>query len=443
MANNNISNSIALPALNIRKYFHRHYFGELWAIITNITKPIASFFSMFIILKFVSPKELGIFQTVFLVVPYFAFIPIGVFNGLRRNIAFYNGQKDSEKAERQAATSMFIAHVTALIGTIVAIGVLIYNLILNESDLTIFCSIGLLINLLMFGYNTHYTALFSGYKKFKELGNVNLANNIATVVGALFPIFMGVYGLVVKSIITNISVLIVRVCMGKRGMFKKAAFNLAEYRDLVLCGFPIMLSGYINSLLVVADRSVVAAFLGTENLGYYALSAYFLTAIVIIPQSISLVLYPKASEAYGRTGQAGYLRRYMLISIFVNVLAILPIAIFGYLFIEDIITLFFPIYSNGVKCAKIACVSAVFLSYSGVNIVFMVLKKNIQYQITMVFALAFIWLFGYLSIKYGYGVEGVAIVRMFAMLIVAIFTISFAWYFTRNKKNDTNDKKEV
>jgi O-antigen/teichoic acid export membrane protein len=430
-----IFSNTVISKLKIRQYLDRRYFGEFWAVATNLITPLANFAAMAIIMKFVKPSDLGIFQTVFLVVPYFAFVPLGVFNGLRRNIAFYNGQGNVEKARRQSATSMFIAHVTALIGVGTATAVFIYSWYSGASPLTLLCSLGLMVNLALFSYNTHYTAVFSGYKAFKALGTVNIVKNLVSVLGALFPIFIGAFGLVLRSILSMASAITVRVFSSSDKIVTKSKFHKQEYRDLVTSGFPIMLSGYLSSIMVVADRSVIAAFLGTQDLGYYALTGYLLSAVILVPQSFSLVLYPKAAEAYGKTGKPEVLRKYLLLSLLLNLSALIPLGFLCFFFLENIVINLFPNYINGIRSAQIACFAVVLLSYSGANIVFMVLKRNIPYQIAICIGFISIWLFGYLAIRNGHGIEGVAVVRSFATMIVAFTTVTYAFFLTKRSPN--------
>lgn len=416
--------------LNVKQYFHSRYFGEFWAVATNLLTPVASFAAMLIIMKCVNPTDLGVFQTVFLVAPYFALAPLGVFNGLRRNIAFYNGQGNFEKVRRQNATSKFVAHVTAAIGVVTGTFVFCYYWYSGASTLTLLCCVGLIVCLALFSYNTYFAAVFSGFKAFKELGNVNVVRNVVSVVGAAFPVFIGAFGLVLRRILSTTSVLTVRLFSNSENLSTKARLYKDEYRDLVVSGFPIMLSGYLGSIMVVADRSVIAAFMTAEDLGHYALAGYLLSAVVLIPQSFSLILYPKAAEAFGRTGKPQVLRKYIAVALVVNLAALLPLGLFCYYFLESIVVHLFPDYIEGLKCAQIACFTAVLLSYSGVNIVFMVLKRNLVYQLSIGVGFVAVWLFGHIAVTSGYGLEGVAFVRGGATLIVAISSVSYAFFLT-------------
>lgn len=420
----------AVIRLNIKQYFKARYFGEFWAVATNLLTPVASFAAMLIIMRFVNPTDLGIFQAVFLVAPYFVLVPLGVFNGLRRNIAYYNGQGKYYKVRRQNATSKFVSHITAAIGVATGTLVLCYYWYSGASTPTLFCCVGLIVCLALFSYNTHYAAVFSGFKAFKELGNVNIVRNMVSVVGAVFPVFIGVFGLVLRRILSSTSVLTVRLFSNSENLSAKAHFYKKEYYDLVVSGFPIMLSGYLGSIMVVADRSVIATFMTAEDLGHYALAGYLLSAVVLIPQSFSLIFYPKAAEAFGRTGRPQILRKYIIFALLVNLSTLLPLGLFCYIFLESIVIHFFPNYIDGLRCAQIACFTVVLLSYSGVNIVFMVLKRNFIYQLSLGVGFIVVWLFGYIAINCGYGLEGIAFVRGCATLIVAIASVSYAFFLT-------------
>ena len=49
-------------------------------------------------------------------------------------------------------------------------------------------------------------------------------------------------------------------------------FYKAEFIDLMKVGIPIALAGYLYSLNVVADRSVVALSMNPQSVGIYSLS---------------------------------------------------------------------------------------------------------------------------------------------------------------------------
>jgi O-antigen/teichoic acid export membrane protein len=416
----------------LRKYISQKYASEIWAIITNLMVPLANFIAIAIAMKFVTPEELGNFQTIFLIAPYFMFVPLGVFNGLRRNIAYYSGRGETEKVKHQIETSMFVAHIVAIIGFIVGVGMFYIYWSSNASPLILTYVLGLIIHLLLFSYNTHFYSVFSGKKSFNVLGHINIIRSFFSILGAFFPALFGAIGLVFRHLLMTTGALLSRLIFRNSNYGTKTSFHYYEFRDLVSCGFPIMISGYINGLLLVADRSVIATFLSAEAVGYYALSAFMLGAVVQVPQSLSLVVYPLAAEAYGKTGKPSVLRRYMFFSLFLNICTLVPIGGLGYLFIGDIVENFFPKYLDGIACAQVACITVVFMCYRGVNIIFMVLKKNLVYQALLVAGVFIVWLVGYFAIQSGYDLKGVAAVRALATLLIGIGSIVYGLYLTRN-----------
>jgi O-antigen/teichoic acid export membrane protein len=418
-----------------RKFNFRGNASAIWAIVTSLISPIANLVAMIVCLKFVSPEDLGAFQTVFLIVPYFAFIPLGVFNGLRRNIAVYSGKGDVNKVSRQVSTSMFVAHVTAIIGVFIGFLISFYYWYIDANPLMFACSIGLGLNLLLFAYNTHYFALFAGSKAFFELGAANMVTNIMSVVGSVLPFFFGAIGLVIRNIASGSAALLIRVFMKKRETQKLAKFYWAEHRDLVSSGFPIMLSGYLSNVFMVADRSVVTAMLDKASIGCYALTGYLVLAIISVPKSLALVIYPKAAGAYGKSGEPSSLRKYLIASLVLNFLAMAPIVIFAYLFLDDIVVQFFPDYINGLGAAKMACFTSLFMFYSSCSIVFMVLKKNRYYQAVLMLGMVSIYLFGYIAVKLGYGLVEISMIRMLTTIAIAGCCLINAWHLTKRNEN--------
>ncbi len=68
-------------------------------------------------------------------------------------------------------------------------------------------------------------------------------------------------------------------------------------------GLPAYLVGLAMTVYFQSDRWVVAGLLGDADLGYYSILVWGGTALVLVPDTFSAVLWPFAGERFGRSGE--------------------------------------------------------------------------------------------------------------------------------------------
>ncbi|RPH53704.1 hypothetical protein EHM82_07985, partial [bacterium] len=79
-------------------------------------------------------------------------------------------------------------------------------------------------------------------------------------------------------------------------------FDPRRMAVLARIGFPIMLAGFAYGMLTSLDRLMVLSFLGKTQLGYYSLAFMAYGTMMLVPRSVSLMVYPRMAREYGRTG---------------------------------------------------------------------------------------------------------------------------------------------
>lgn len=419
----------------------KKYKNESWAISANLLGPVAQLAPILFTLKYVSPEELGTFQAIFLTVTYFAFVPLGVFSGLSRNIPVFEGNGEHQKAQDQIATSWTVAHATALIGILTGLTLTIYHYNHDSGRFAIICSLALMVNLYFTAYASNITALFAGTQSYGKLGSAKMLGNASAIFTSWLPYLLGALALPIRNLIIAIMPSLVYFFTKKNTTSSKSKFSVKDYRDLVTTGLPLTLSGYLRKTLFIADQSIIALYLGKESLGVYALSTFLIMAITQVPRSFSLVFFPKSAFAYGKAKNPVVLRKYAILLIFANLCALLPVCLIAYFSLNYVIELF-PKYQGGLNCAKIACYTGVIMSYAGAGIVFMVLKKNLLYQIILLISLASFWLIGKFLINHGYGIEAIAYTRLGITATLATFVMCWAFWLTRPAKNSNINSEE-
>jgi len=407
------------------------YRKDIFFLVSNISTPAFGFAGSILAAKFLTPFEFGVSQTVMLIPSYFFFMQLGVYSGLNRNIPYYQGKGDLEKVERQTSTSYKFSFYNAMVGIVFAFGFLIYHLIAEKSRLYAWMDIAIIAFFIFQPFYTHFDTLLRSKQDFKASARYTFFDNVLNLTCSISMIFLGYTGMILKNANTFILGYLYRYRYVLKRDGVRAKFYKDEFTDLVKVGVPIALAGYFYSLNVVADRSVVALTLNPQSVGVYSISNLIIVAFQTLPTAISMLIYPRAAHLYGQTNSMQSLRKFIYLALIINIAAILPFALIGYFYVDQVITMFLPKYTAGIGAARVSCLTSVSLAYMGCNIVFLVAKKNHIYIAGLCITLILTWILGKLFLSYGYGLEGVAWAKLISNSFLFVFVVAVSLFLTR------------
>jgi O-antigen/teichoic acid export membrane protein len=299
---NTVNNYVNLYILNQQRA------GDFVYLSSQISAPVVGFITSFIAARYLLPYELGVIQTVMLITVYCSFFHFGVFNGLNRNIAFYDAQQNKSKIQDMVDASWLTAIINSFIGIMISLIILIY-FVLNGYSSLYFYSVVILLGILTFSpICTHYETIYRGCRAFMPLGILlNISNGINLIFGFL-PIFIGAFGLIIRSaVLPTLNFLLL---YRKSPIKPYARGSIDEVLALARIGFPMLVTGVLYVFFTAADRTIVALTLGPTAVGQLALSGMIVTAIQILPVSLGALLYPRASYIYGLSKTSLGLRRF-------------------------------------------------------------------------------------------------------------------------------------
>jgi len=297
----------------LKNLIHQHLLtrqrlGDLSYMSSQLAAPVIGFVTSIIAAKYLLPYELGVIQTVMLVATYSSYLHFGVFNGLNRNIAFYEAKNDTQKIQDMVAASRLTAIVNAAIGLLITVIVLIYFLMKGYPSLYIYSTAIILGTLTFSPLSTHYETIYRSSRAFMSLGIfLHIRNTINFLLG-LLPIFFGALGHIFRNAVLPIASVLL---LYRNSPIKpESTGEFSEVLDLASVGFPMLVTGALFMFFTVADRTIVALTLGPTAVGELALSGMIVAAISVLPVSIGALLYPRASYIYGLSKTSSGLRRF-------------------------------------------------------------------------------------------------------------------------------------
>ena len=398
-------------------------------MVGTLLTPAVGMVTGIVVLRHLAPAETGLLNNLAVIPAYLAFLQLGVFSGLSRELPFHRGAGEHARAQRLVTTAAGAATWIAVLGAIPCLlGALIHRLrggdALGSWGLVAMAVVGFASPV-----TAHLETSLRGLQEFNRLGwGVLAANAAALLLNGLVAAF-GVTGGLLRLALAAVAGMLARF---RRDLWWwHGRVDWLRAKELAHVGFPLMLSGSFFSLLMVADRSLVAVFLDKEQAGQFALAGLIVNSMQFLPQSLSVVLFPRIAKHYGATGSSRALRRFLWISLGFNVATIVPVSLLAYGTVGPLIGWLFPKYVSGVPAAKIACLTCLCWIYLGVGSVIGVVNRMKPYLTAMLGSLALIWGLGWWLIHTGHGIEGAAWARFAGTLILCVFTIAYSFYLTR------------
>ena len=179
---------------------------------------------------------------------------------------------------------------------------------------------GWAIVLLMIGFwpsalSGSITTVFRGYEKFEYLAAGQLLSAIIKVPLGLAALLAGwgVVGLAAASVVVNFIQVAVLGSLQNRQVFRPKLspkyFDGQLARTLLGGAFPLMLNGLIISILFKSDGILLGTLRGDTELGLYNSAYKFVDALLIIPSTLTIALFPLFS-VYGAEAKDNLLRVY-------------------------------------------------------------------------------------------------------------------------------------
>jgi len=353
------------------------------------------------------PHDYGVWNAVSLVLAYGAYVEFGVLSAMGRDLPLYIGQGDLQKAATVEGAARYITICGALAASVI---LLAFSFSPTHSPMMAFglrVMAGALI--LQQIYTYHRTVLRSN-NQFVQLSQQQVILSILNAGLAIaLVVVLGLTGRMIASIL--ILSVILMYALYRNPWQTVPKFNLSVAWSLIRVGFPILVSGFIITMLVTIDRLMVITFLDETQLGYLGLAILLVSVVSLVPAMASQVLYPRINYHFGNSGRnIGALRSYVLIPP-VILSCLLPLAVGPlYLILPAVVKAFLPAYTPGIAAARIVVVGIFFYGILGLTDYFLVTTGKLkQYVLFGCIALVFNIVLDYLFIRLGYGIEGIAV----------------------------------
>lgn len=336
------------------------------SFVHNLVSLVASI----LVLRWVPPEQMGIWQTVMLVNTYGDIAKLGIFSGLNRELPFWLGKGDKEKAYQLAASAQAFSFIISCFGLLVFIGVALLGEGLSQVWRSSFFAIGLLWFASV--YNSYLQVTFRTGNEFKALGYANYFHSFVSILTLALVAVWGYQGMIARAVF--LAAVLAVIFHWLRPIRVGWRFNLPELKELMQVGIPIYISTYLYTLAMGLDRVVLLQKGGVEQVGYYAPATAVLTIMMTIPFSLTSYFNPRMVYSLGKNGDRRKLWRPTLVAVGLSFLTSFPMALLGWFLVPPALQYLFPQYLPGALAVQITLVAGVFLSLRTAVVALIVLK---------------------------------------------------------------------
>lgn len=304
------------------------------------------------------PEQYGYWVSLSMAFTFIPLLQLGVLNAMNREIPYYVARNSIEEVNqiRQKTFSFLITFPTFIM-----LLLLLLSIFVNNNNVAIEYKVGSifisLIGLLLFlsAYVEMYYKSIQDFRSASKL--IAVKGVVQSVLSIVFILFFGFIGLFLGML----AALIIEIIMGRQA-FKKMSFifdfRFQSYVPLIKTGFPILMVGIIWSVLIATDKIILTIMMDSSALGNYSVALLVFSTMMLLPQVISQVYYPKIVTMVSKEEYQQIKQSYKRVNFFLLVISLI-IVLVGVLLLPPVIRLLMPGYVNGIVSAQILLVGLI------------------------------------------------------------------------------------
>ncbi len=260
---------------------------------------LVSAFVGIVIIHFLKPEELGIWQSLTIFMMYTPLLDLGVTHGLNRELPYLSGKGYYSRSIVLARTGQYYTIIICIIlGIISVIGNFIVFFMGYSSTNILFSTISISILAIIAIYEKYLTVTFRSSQSFIILSRIIFSRTILQLI--LFPliILFSFKGYILYQ--TLISLIYLILLHLNRPIKDKPAFKKFFLLKLFRTGFPVFLIGFLRGISNTFIKTILLISGGAVAVGMFTPVIAIGSIAMLIPSFMASYLYPKMSFKFGQ-----------------------------------------------------------------------------------------------------------------------------------------------
>lgn len=369
------------------QHLFRAYKTPLIYTSSSVLKALATLISGFIIAKFVSPSDFGLWTTLSLLISYALVFQGGFINGLNLELPFLLGNREEKRAHLYASVTQLLTTISVVLVLLLSAAVyLIYPFSDNKEK---FGFLGVSVIIMCTFFQNYFLSTFRSNNQFLRLSYIQIVEAFLNILTIALVMYFGFYGMIAKAV--SVILVYVSILAIYRPIKVKSSWNKEVFFNLLKVGMPIFMLAYIEVFALTVDKIFLLKFSNLESVGIYSFAFYAFAFTLLFSNSLASYIYPKLTYKYGETKDKLILWKYVKKITIILLCLQLPFAILGIFVIPYAITSYFPNYEGSILPMQILLLAGIFKgSIIGVNVLWSI--KKWKYMITYQLFYAFLFI---------------------------------------------------
>ena len=325
----------------------------------SLLKTFAAILAGIIVIKFVKPEEIGLWNSLMIITSYTPFLKFGIMKGLNRELPFLLGAGKRDEAEKYAAAAKWYALALSYISIFLVVLVFVYLYFFKELEKNMVAGIlGVGVVISCNFYFEYLAATFRSERAFNRLAKVHFIQFFIILSTIPVVYFHGFYGLVIYNSFVAFSLMGLMHLIRPLRVKSKLSFSLLS--GLAKTGIPLFVFSFILGISKTFPKIILLSAGGVLAVGLFAPANAINIGMRSLPGILSQYFYPKMSYSFGKYNDK---RRLWAMAwkisggLFVFGLIV---ALVSWPLVAYVIKNYFPDYVEGIFPAQMALVSGIF-----------------------------------------------------------------------------------
>lgn len=308
-----------------------------------------------VILRWIGPEKMGIWNTVLLFQPYISFLNLGIHVGLGQEFPFFLGRNDKITAQKLLNSALFVSIFAACIGSI-AMSLYTIFLFLNKGiDFLQSGIFGIIIVSITF-LQLFFTSIYRSNNDFSKLSDIYFIESIIILLGIPLVIWKGFLGFLIYQMIYRTSLLLLTIL--NKPYDAKPQFHKKEVLQLIKVGGPLYVFGYISALIKTIPKVIILSTGGVVILGLYAPVNTISNSLHLVSKYFAQFFTPKMAYKLGVDQNAkmsfyNYVKKSTIFIFILNIIMFIP----AQYVLSKLIPVILPKYIDSIVAMKIILLS--------------------------------------------------------------------------------------
>jgi O-antigen/teichoic acid export membrane protein len=390
---------------------------------------VFSIMRSFLIPKFLTPSLFGQWNSLMILFNYLNYSHLGLIYSMEREIPYRRGKGDiAEIEDIRTMTVIGVLLQSTIISILLIVG---YLLLGNGTTFNFYGITALSITNLLY----QFYAIYQCFSKIHEdFGAVSVSKVMLPLFNLLFMLpliyYYDEYGLVASVLLAHAFALFFVIFYYKKYSItlrlKKDYFR--QYLFLLKQGIPLLFIQILNTVSFTVDRIFILFFMTHLELGLYSLAFTVIFMALIVPNNITIMIYPKMLKLYGETESITDKLKFLFLKSYriSNWLLAIVLVCLG-LFYRLLISNFLTDYSESLELFPFLALGMYFMGLAGLVGSYMIVinqKKKIYFYQLLSIVIA-IFLNGFVVI-FDFGLVGIAVATGIAQGIYILNMLAYS-----------------